>query len=66
MAELAGPPVEYTLKTELAQFSFLKMLNVTHQLCHCCSVTKFCLALCDCMDCGTPGLPVLRRLLEFA
>ena len=32
----------------------------------CCSVTKLCLALCDPMDCSTPGLPVTHRLLEFA
>ena len=32
----------------------------------CCSVTKLCLALCDPMDCSTPGLPVTHRLLELA
>ena len=25
-----------------------------------------CLTLCDCMDCSTPGFPVLHYLLEFA
>ena len=32
----------------------------------CCSVTQSCPALCDPMDCSTPGFPVQRRLLEFA
>ena len=35
--------------------------------CHCCcSVTKSCPALCDSMNCSTPGCPVLHYLLEFA
>ena len=25
----------------------------------CCSVTKLCPTLCDPVDCGAPGLPVL-------
>ena len=32
----------------------------------CCSVAKLCPALCDPMDCSTPGLPVLHYLPEFA
>ena len=32
----------------------------------CCSVVKLCPALCDPMDCSTPGLPVFHRLLELA
>ena len=32
----------------------------------CCSVTQLCLALCNPMDCSTPGFLVLRHLLEFA
>ena len=31
---------------------------------YCGSVTKFCLTLCDRMDCSTPGFPVLHRLPE--
>ena len=34
--------------------------------CCCCSVAKSCPALCDPMDCSTPGFPVLHYLLEFA
>ena len=34
--------------------------------CCCFSVTKSCLALCNPMDCSTPGFPVLHSLLEFA
>ena len=32
----------------------------------CCLVTKLCLALCNLMDCSTPGFPVLYYLEEFA
>ena len=38
------------------------MLNICHR---CCSVTQSCPALCDPMDCSTPGFPVLL-LPEFA
>ena len=31
----------------------------------CCSVAQSCPALCDPMDCSTPGLPVHHQLLEF-
>ena len=31
-----------------------------------CSVIQSCPALCNAMDCKTPGFPVLHRLLEFA
>ena len=34
--------------------------------CCCCSVTKMCPALCDPMDCSTPGFSVLHHLPEFA
>ena len=30
------------------------------------SVTQSCLTLCNPMDCGTPGFPVLHHLLELA
>ena len=33
---------------------------------YCCSVAQSCPALCDPMDCGTPGLPVLHCLPELA
>ena len=33
--------------------------------CCCCSITKLCLALCDPMDCSTPGYPVHHQLLEL-
>ena len=33
----------------------------------CCGlVAKFCLTLCDPVDCSTPGLPVLHYVLNFA
>ena len=34
--------------------------------CCCCSGAKWCPALCDPMDCSTPGFPVLHYLSEFA
>ena len=39
---------------------------LSHQICCRCSVTKFCLTLCDPMDCNTSDFPVLYYLLEFA
>ena len=32
----------------------------------CCSVIKWCLTLCDPMDCSMPDFAVLHYLLEFA
>ena len=32
---------------------------------NCCSVTKLCQTLCNCMDCSIPGFSVLHYLLEF-
>ena len=32
----------------------------------CCPIAKFCLTLCDPMDCSMPGFPVPHHLLEFA
>ena len=32
----------------------------------CCSVPQSCPTLCDCMDCSTPGFPVLHHLPELA
>ena len=34
--------------------------------CCCCSVAKSYPTLCDPMDCGRAGFPVLHRFLEFA
>ena len=34
-------------------------------ICHCCSVTKSCLTLCDPMDCSKPGFPVPYHHPEF-
>ena len=34
--------------------------------CGCFSITMSCPALCDPVDCSTPGFPVLHHLLEFA
>ena len=34
--------------------------------CHCYSVVKSCLTLCEPRNCSTPGFPVLHSLPEFA
>ena len=34
--------------------------------CYCCSVAQSCPALCNPMDCSTPGFPALHCLLELA
>ena len=34
-------------------------------ICCCCSVALSCPNLCNCMDCSTPGCPVLHYLSEF-
>ena len=58
-------------------FGYLKSVTLV-ALVYCCSVTKSCLVLCDClvvklcptpcnpMDCSTPGFPALHCLLELA
>ena len=38
----------------------------THGTIQCSSVAKSYLALCNPMDCNTPGFPVLYHLPEFA
>ena len=37
-----------------------------NRFCCCCSVTQWCLTLCNTMDCSTPGFPVPHHLPEFA
>ena len=32
----------------------------------CCSVTQSCLAICNPMDCSTPGFPIIHHLQELA
>ena len=43
----------------------LPLTNYNSVIC-CCSVAKWCLTLCDPMDCSTPGLPVLHYLPQFS
>ena len=40
--------------------------SIYFQICCCCSVAQWCLALCNPMDCSMPGFPVLHHLLELA
>ena len=41
---------------------FSDLINILYICCYCCSATKSCPALCNPMDCSTPGLPVLHHL----
>ena len=64
--------LESLLSVSLDVYLWVELLG--HVLCHvhtythicCCSGTKFCLTLCDPIDCSTPGFSVLHYLLEFA
>ena len=56
-------PSSYTfIKSPLFHIKF----DAIKYCCCCCSITKLCLTLCDCMNCNTPGFPVLHYLPEFA
>ena len=47
---------------------YIKQKKNPYNLIRCCfySVAKWCLILCNPMDCSTPGFPVLYYVLEFA
>ena len=57
-----------TISSSAAPFSFWRkgLLSCPWLSRCCCSITKSCPTLCDPMDCGTPGFPVLHYLSEFA
>ena len=47
--------------------SLIQLVFIEHLLyASCCSVAQSCPALCNPMDCSTPGFPVFHYLLEFA
>ena len=46
--------------------SLSKLQEMVKLCCRCCSAIKFCLILCDPMDCSTPGFPVHHHLLDLA
>ena len=48
------------------QLSLLTEQKLGYICCHCCSVTKSCLTICDPRSCSMPGSTVLNYLLEFA
>ena len=64
-----------TLKGESGLLCFIQLLPAIilvreafiffKDLCCCCSVSWLCSTLCDHIDCGTPGFPVLHHLLEL-
>ena len=60
-----GPYLLYnSLVDNYASIKFMRSILV--YLYYCCSVIKLCLALCDTMECSTPGFPVLHYPLDFA
>ena len=50
----------------LCGYKFSTALGNFQELDYCCAVTQSCPALCDPMDCGLPGFPVLHHLSELA
>ena len=58
MTSLAEPPSSTSMSSPTGKFS--------EPLCFCCSVAKSRPALCDSMDCSTPGSSVLHYLPNFA
>ena len=42
------------------------MTNIYFPECQFSSVAQFCPALCNPMDCSTPGFPIHHQLLELA
>ena len=55
--------IVYTVMKCSSMYSYMTVYIV---ICFSCSVTKWCSTLCDRMNYGTPGFPVLHYLLEFA
>ena len=54
--------------TNFHRFFFLWLMILHHCMWSCCfcSVAKWCLTLCDPMDCSMPGFPVFHYLSEFS
>ena len=53
-------------KSHLCQLTIVLPMGRMLKCCCCCSIIKSCPTLCDPMDCGTPGFPVLHHLPELA
>ena len=49
----------------LSSNKYFKHLMYTENHSSCCSVTNSCPALCNPMNCSTPGFPILHHLLKF-
>ena len=58
--------VKYTHIATVGDCYQLGLLQMHFPACCCCSVTHLCPALCDPMDCSTPGFPDLHHLPELA
>ena len=58
--------VEKKRKNEVRECGADENKNNLQMVVCCCSVAKSCPTLCNPVDCGTPGFPVLHCLMEFA
>ena len=56
---LYNPFVQHMIRHQAGYMGMIQLVLLL------CSVTQSCPALCDPMDCSTPGSPVLHSLLEF-
>ena len=53
-----------TITILIATITTIAVVTISTTIC-CRSVAQLCPALCDPMDCSTPGFPALHHLLEF-
>ena len=56
----------WTCVEVLISNSLLTEQKLGYICCHCCSVTKSCLTICDPRICSMPGSTVLNYILQFA
>ena len=55
-------PFAWTARLRGSLDSLTMMKGKSTLLCCCCSVSQWCLTLCDPGDCSTPGLPLLHHI----
>ena len=60
---LEGSCVAYKLRNRPHNAGLIPGSTTYLLCCCCCSVAHLCQALCDPIDCGTPGFPVLHHIM---